>query len=119
MGDIAYSMKSNSIFWLVPGHVHADKPTRMPDEADPMGRLLKKLLNECEQGNSNGLKTYIALWHKMRASIYLRLSQRGNCVREIALGLFFNPLLFKLYVYLVLAFLPNQIVNTVFQRWQK
>ena len=115
MGPVAYSMEPKSIFWLEPAHVYAGKPSRVPDPGDRVGRELKKLLKDCAAGSSDGLKCYIALWHKMRASVYLRLNERKNCCRETLKGLVLHPTLGRLYIYLVLCLMPGRIVQKVFQ----
>jgi hypothetical protein len=118
IGKVAYAMKPCAIFHLIPAHVYREKPTREPDPSDYVGRALKKLLAECQAADTKELKSYIALWHKMRASIYLQLNRRVKCYREVFQGLMFNPCQIKLYIYVLLTLLPETVVIKIFQkRW--
>ena len=77
---IAYSPTPQSIFYT--GEQSAmDHPKRIPADDDIVGRELAILYN---QKQTPGLKQYIAKWHKMRASIYLRLPNGSRkCRKEI------------------------------------
>lgn len=75
---IAYSPTPQSIFYT--GEQSAmDHPKRIPADDDIVGRELAILYN---QKQTPGLKQYIAKWHKMRASIYLRLPKQAKKCRE-------------------------------------
>ncbi|GHU69599.1 glycosyl transferase [Bacteroidia bacterium] len=100
---IAYSKNTLAIF-----NINNDdsKPKRNPVKPDVVGAELKHL------GDSNsvkGLRQYNSLWHKMRASMYLRLNDRKNAFRETGIALRLNPLNYKLLIYIVLLILPLNI----------
>lgn len=72
---IAYCTIPQSIFHT--GETSAmDSPRRIPADDDVVGRELEKIYTNKPL---SGLKQYIARWHKMRASIYMRLP---NCSRK-------------------------------------
>jgi len=63
---IAYSSICCSIYYEM-------SPSRIPDNDDVVGRCLDELQNIVDDDQKLSLRRYCALWHKMRASSYLRL----------------------------------------------
>lgn len=104
-GEIAYNKQAYAIF-NVEGYSINEKPKRIPAEQDIVGQELKALL---KAHPSKGLRLYNALWHKMRSSIYLRLKMRKKSIREALISIRYNPLNYKLYIYIVLNLLPVKI----------
>ncbi|WP_071150364.1 glycosyltransferase family 2 protein [Bacteroides ndongoniae] len=104
-GEIAYNKQAYAIF-NVEGYSISEKPKRIPAEQDIVGQELKALL---KAHPSKGLRLYNALWHKMRSSIYLRLKMRKQSIREALISIRYNPLNYKLYIYIVLNLLPVKI----------
>lgn len=104
-GQIAYAKQAYAVF-NVEGYSISEKPKRIPAEQDIVGQELKALL---KAHPSKGLKLYNALWHKMRSSIYLRLKMRKKSIREALISIKYNPLNYKLYIYIVLNLLPVKI----------
>lgn len=100
---IAYCLKPQSIFFT--GEESSmDKPKRTPDPNDPVGKELEELYNN--NPNITSLKQYIAHWHKMRASIYLRLpKQSANCRKEVAIAWRWHHN-YKLILYIILTIIP-------------
>lgn len=100
---IAYCLKPQSIFYT--GEVSSmENPKRIPDTNDPVGKGLEELYNS--NPNISFLKQYLAHWHKMRASIYMRLPKQSRyCRAEIrkALQWHFNR---RLILYTLLSLLP-------------
>lgn len=96
----AYSLKTYAIFNME-GYNKNERPKRIPAEVDVVGNELKKLRTENPQ--AKGLKHYIAHWHKMRSSIYLRLGMRKKSFKEAMKGLRYHPLNWKLYAYALWA----------------
>lgn len=78
---IAYCREPQSIFYT--GETSSmDKPKREPAKDDIVGKELERLYKSFP--NLVGLRHYIAKWHKMRASIYLRLpKQAKECRKEV------------------------------------
>lgn len=90
-------------------------PKRIPAPDDPVGKALEELYHQ--QPDLTGLKQYIAHWHKMRASIYLRLPQQSfNCRKEIRDSRHWHRNR-KLILYFILTFIPYNIrmrmINTI------
>lgn len=104
-GEIAYNKQAYAVF-NVEGYSISEKPKRIPAEQDIVGQELKALL---KAHPSKGLRLYNALWHKMRSSIYLRLKMRKKSIREAFISIKYNPLNYKLYIYIVLNLLPVKI----------
>lgn len=104
-GTIAYSKLPLAIF-DVEGYSVSEKPKRIPAEKDIVGLELRNLLIRCP---SNGLKLYNALWHKMRSSIYMRLNMRKASISEAFIALRYTPFNYKLYIYIILNFLPSRL----------
>ncbi len=100
---IAYSRKAMSIFYTGEESVMG-KPKRIPDANDPVGKGLEAI---CRQHPElKGIQLYIAHWHKMRASIYLRLSgYEVQCRAEIKESKRWHKIR-KINLYTVLSLLP-------------
>ena len=104
---IAYNKTSLASFVLE----ISSAPRRTPSKEDIVGSELKKLYQK--NPPVPGLKTYISLWHKMRASVFMRLSDRKNALKEILIALKYNICNLKLYIYLLLVFLPKALQNKI------
>ena len=102
---IAYSRRPLAIF-NIEGYSVKEKPKRVPPEVDIVGEELVKLRNEF---HPEGMVKYISFWHRMRSSIYMRLGMRRKSIREALIGLRYNPLNYKLYVFIILNFLPKSL----------
>lgn len=101
---IAYSLEPLAVFNEA-GYDVREKPKRLPAEDDVVGQELVKLYKEY---NPPHIKDYIALWHKMRSSIYMRLRMRRKSIKEACIGLRYNPCNLKLYVFILLNCLPSK-----------
>lgn len=102
---IAYSKTPLAVF-NVDGYDTNEKPKRIPAEVDVVGQELKKLYKTY---NTPGLKQYVGLWHKMRASVYMRLRMRGKSIKEAMYGLRYSPTNIKLYAFILLNLLPKKL----------
>lgn len=111
---IAYTKHPISIFILDPSHTYNRKPNRIPQIPDIVGNELSKL--SVNNKEVPGIKEYTAHWHKMRASIFLRLGMKKQASGEIFRSLIFNPYNFKIYLYFLLLLLPNRLINPVFRK---
>ena len=97
----AFSMKAMAQY-NVEGYAVNERPKRMPAEVDVVGNELLRLWNNKK---ITGLKKYLSRWHKMRSSMYLRLGYKKECAKEAFKALRYNPLSYKIYIYLVLNLL--------------
>ena len=102
---IAYCKKPLAIFYIE-GYSITEKPKRLPAEDDVVGRELKLLL---KINHPQHIKAYISLWHKMRSSVYMRLGMKRKSIIEAIKGLYYHPLNYKLYAYIIINLLPSKI----------
>jgi hypothetical protein len=86
----------------------SDRQGRVPDEPDIVGQELEVLLTTYSDYKRKGLKDYIALWHRMRSSIFIQLGRRWNALEEIQKALYFSGINRKLLFYMLGAILPNK-----------
>lgn len=73
-------------------------PARFPDADDVVGRQLKTIKRN--NPKVKGLRLYIALWYKMRSSMYMRLGYKRMSIKEALKSLCYDPFNFKVYAYL-------------------
>src|SRR4030042_2191113 len=106
---IAYSTQPAAIFHL--RESLRGRPTRIPNPIDTVGQELKKILKEEKNENVYGLKEFIAHWHQMRASVFLRLGKRKEAIYEVKEIARYSKKNFKLYLFFVIALLPQKIWN--------
>jgi hypothetical protein len=109
--DIAYSIEPKA-FFCEPDNV-LDRPGRIPDINDYVGKQLELLLQNCNYENCNELKNYIGLWHKNRASIYLRLGKKRLALKEAFKSAKFAGISLKLILYMLGTTLPLHIANAL------
>lgn len=110
---IAYCNESLAVFHNEQSH-STETPKRIPPSEDLVGIELEKLFHA--NPTCPGLKSYVAHWHKMRASIYLRLpNQAKACRHEVRLSLAWHHNK-KLYAYYLLSLLPFQMRLPIIQK---
>lgn len=101
--QIAYSTQPLALFYTQRNSY--GKPVRVPTQEDPVGEELSALYHRNPQ--LPGLKAYVGHWHKMRASIFMRLPHHSTDARkEITESLRWNPKVKNLYLYRLLLLLP-------------
>lgn len=106
----AYSRNAYSVF-NIEGYAINERPKRIPAEIDIVGKELKNIYRN--NTNIKGLKDYIAHWHKMRCSIYMRLGMSKKSIVEAVKGLRFQPLNYKLYAYIILNLIPEKFRKNI------
>lgn len=114
---IAYNPEPLAVFYQDAAHTYDRKPNRIPQLPDLVGTELKSLA--LKYRNIPGLKAYVGHWHKMRASIYLRLGMKRKTLGEIFRAMSFNFLNGKLFIYLALLPMPAPVINSVFKKFGK
>jgi glycosyltransferase involved in cell wall biosynthesis len=115
--QIVYCRKPLSIFIQDSAYTYNKRPVRIPQNPDIIGEKLKLLYQE--NPKVKGLKTYISLWHKMRASSFVRLGFKKSALNEIIKSIIYNPLNYKIYVYFFLIFLPKSVSISFFRNYRK
>ena len=68
--------------------------------------------------NIKGLKSYLSLWYKMKAMNSLQLNDRLDLLYFSFKSLKYNMFAYKVYVYIVMAFLPHTINRFLLNRLQ-
>ncbi|GBC62209.1 glycosyltransferase family 2 protein [Desulfonema ishimotonii] len=102
---IAYSAEPAAVFRL--RNRTLGIPERLPDRNDTVGDGLKEL--SAKMPDCVSLKKYIALWHRMRASQYLRAGCRADTLKELLeIRQFVGPDI-RFYIYLLMALMPAAI----------
>lgn len=110
---IAYCREPLAIFHTSDDY-STGKPRRTPSADDPVGQELEQLHKQ--HPDTKGLPEYISHWHKMRASMFLRLPDSTSlCLKEIALALKWNPRNRRLLLYKRLLRLPYPLRMLVFK----
>ncbi len=110
---IAYCREAMTIFHTGE-YSTMEKPKRIPSDYDIVGKGLGKIYEN--NPNLFGIKQYIAHWHKMRASIYLRLPKAShNCRKEIREAQHWHRNK-KLYLYNILTFIPYTLRMKLLKR---
>ena len=111
--EIAYSTLPAAVFHL--RESLWGRPTRIPDSVDTVGQELEKILQEEKHKNVYGLREYIAHWHQMRASMYLRLGKRKEAIYEVSKMARYSRKSLKLYAFPIFALMPKKICDRVFR----
>jgi glycosyltransferase involved in cell wall biosynthesis len=111
---IAFSAGCFSIYWLSHSEIFAAPPIRIPAANDIVGSELDILMNEIAPSRRVSLRHYCALWHKMRASFYLRLGRKKEARQETLYALQYQ-FRFKLVIYLFFSILPPVITRKIFR----
>lgn len=76
---IAYQRRPSTIF-RAPGRL-GDRPGRVPAQTDVVGEELSRMLARARGPQAVGLAAYLALWHRMRGVVYLKLGN-NRCARQ-------------------------------------
>lgn len=87
-----------------------DQKWREPEVKDYVANELKQLLQK--HHDIQGLKKYIALWHKMRAKIYLDKDKKKAALQECIKSMYFHINL-KILVFFILCFCPTSITKYI------
>lgn len=110
---IAYNNTPKASFINDPQAFNEDQKQRDVSIGDEVGSELKMLYRTYR---TPGLRSYIGLWYKMRARIYLSKHQRLKALSEVGKSIRYNRNA-KIFVFLGMCFLPNAIVNKLFAKF--
>jgi glycosyltransferase involved in cell wall biosynthesis len=111
--EIAYSIGPKAYHWE-PTEI-SGRTGRVFNVPDIVGQELRSILETIEEAKKIGLKDYIALWHRMRASFYLRTGQRVNAIKEIQKAVSLSGLNLKLLMYVSLSIMPKSLAMWFFK----
>ncbi len=111
---VAYSSTPRSLFRQA--SPESGPPKRVPQLPDLVGPRLRDLLPLAPPGVHRGLRRYVGHWHRMRASVFMRLGDGGNARREVvqAFGLHRWDAAFLTYCLLALA--PGAVQQELVQK---
>lgn len=101
---VAYCNQALAVFWM-PGNVF-DRPGRFEDAGDPIGRELETIYEAASGRHKVGVRAYLAVWHRMRAVIFLQLGNRLACLRSVICALLFGGASVRLLIIGLLAIFP-------------
>jgi len=85
-------------------------PSREPDSDDRVAAGLLELLPRLAGERRRSLRRYLGMWHKMRASMYLRLGRRRSALIETLKSLRHRPADWKSYACAAGCLLPTSVV---------
>lgn len=108
---IAYTILPLAYYNMGEGYNFSKLPPRSQDNNDPVGIGLNELL--MNNNTMPGLRQYISLWHKMRASVALRYGEIRETFHESLMSLKYNHKNYKVIPFMVLALLPRSIRNKI------
>lgn len=94
-------------------HFNEDQRQRMPEKIDYIGSELAKLYKK--HRHIFGLKSYVGLWHKMRAHIFMSKHKRKKALYECIYALRYS-ITIKIFIFLILSLMPYYIIDYVFKK---
>jgi Glycosyltransferases involved in cell wall biogenesis len=116
---IAYCKKTKAIFLLDESHNITSTPSRLHDEKDKIVDGLIQLLAQCKKSEKKHIRHYISLWYKMRASVYLRLSDKQNTLKYGWFALRYNYKNWKNLFFMVVVMLPKSLQYLIRKQYSK
>lgn len=108
---IAYTKLPLAYYNMGEGYNFSKLPPRSQDNNDPVGIGLNELLTN--YNTIPGLRQYISLWHKMRASVALRYGEIRETFHESVIALKYNHRNYKVVPFMILAILPKPLRNKI------
>ncbi len=115
-GQIAFCKTPLAIYNLGEGYDYTHLPPRRQDRNDPVGKSLLQLYKS--HSSVIGLRHYISHWHRMRASVAIRFGEREETIREVMIGLCYNPFNIRLIMFFLLAVCPSKIRHIIISKHQ-
>lgn len=94
-------------------HFNEDQRQRIPEEFDYVGYELAKLYEKHQ--HIIGLRSYVGLWHKMRAHIFISKHKRKKALYECIYALRYS-ITIKIIIFLILSLMPYRFIDYVFKK---
>ena len=110
---ITYSKTPLATFIFDTDTFNDDQKKRIPEQEDYVGKELDKLFTANPQ--IKGLKEYNALWHKMRARIFLDKGFRKSALKECLKSIKYNISL-KILIFMSMTILPQKVSKYIFNK---
>lgn len=112
--SIAFSSRCCSVYYISNSEAYEGPPNRIPANDDVVGRGLEALLKAIAPDKHSSLCRYCAHWHKMRASLYLRLGMRSKAHDEICQSMN-HRFRVILLAYWFISFFPTTVILSIFR----
>jgi hypothetical protein len=110
---IAYCRQPKAVFVFDESLFTEDQKKRAPEQEDIVGRELSRLF--MENRGLEGLDCYLALWHKMRARIFIMKHQRFRAIKECLKSMRYHVSV-KIVVFMLMTCLPYKCSAYLFKR---
>ena len=110
---VAYSRRPLAIYRIPNASTKKNKIGRPHDRIDTVGKELRILYDNNK--DIPGLKSYLSFWHKMRASVSMRLNNSADAIKECLISLKYNPLNIKAIAILILCLMPKCIRHKIIE----
>lgn len=110
---IAYSKRPCAVFWLrgsLTGY-----PTRTPEIPDIVGQRLAELSASVAAPQQRAFLRYMAMWHRMRASMFVHLQDRANAMADVRQMARYSKTDPRVYLYGIVALSPKMMRKFVLQ----
>lgn len=105
--DIAYCTTPLARFYA-PMEM-SDRPPRVPQKPDRVAQGLSELLDIVPLEQHQSLKEYLALWHRMRAVVFIKLNRGFDARQEIRNAISYVGMTSRLRVLMFLSWLPGTL----------
>ena len=119
--EIAYCRSPLAVYWAPLRN--EDRQQKIPETPDLVALGLVKLMQEVRPEYVAGLRQYMALWHRMRASVYLKFNLIAESRSEIRYSTEYAGLSLRLLVLMLLSYfpwsLPARLQNAISVALQK
>ena len=119
--EIAYCRSPLAVFWAP--LKNEDREQRVPETPDRVAMGLVELMAEARPEHAAGLRLYVALWHRMRASVYLKFNLTAESRREIVYSIGYAGLSLRLFILMLISYfpgtLPARLQNAISIAFQK
>lgn len=111
VGQVCLAVRPSAYYRSPPNRGGAH--LRQPESPDVVGRELQVLMSRYPQ-KSDGIKTFLALWHRMRALMYMQLNQRRDSLRSLTMACKLSGIKLRDVVSLFCLALPVVLQEQVF-----
>jgi glycosyltransferase involved in cell wall biosynthesis len=114
VSPLAYSREPLAVFYA-PGNV-SDRPVRRPQFPDEVSAGLAELMSSARPDLRRSLRKYLALWHRMRAVVFLQLNETGMTRYELSYASRHGAAPWSLLPYTFIAWLPATLPARVYRK---
>ena len=113
--SIAYNVTPQAYFVKDLAENYSNEMPRIQKEVYNLGSEFENLYQTHK--NIIGLKSYVALWYKMRAAMFLLSGKKSDSFRESIKSLRYNMTNIKVWIYLFLIPFPKSFILKIFRKF--